>query len=99
MPAINFKNFEIPIPPMKEQIEIVAFIKEQEKKISELIAGIEKNIEALKEYRTRLISDVVTGQMDVRGIEIPEYTPEEDMDISDETEETDTTESEVSGDE
>lgn len=82
MPAINFKNFGIPIPPMTEQIEIVAFIKEQENKIGELIAGIGKNIDALKEYRTRLISDVVTGQMDVREIEIPEYTPEEDTDES-----------------
>ena len=99
MPAINFKNFGIPIPPMKEQIEIVAFIKEQEKKIGELIEGIEKNIEALKEYRTRLISDVVTGQMDVRGIEIPDYMPEEETDISDEAEDTDDMESEVSGDE
>lgn len=32
----------------------------------------------MREYRTRLISDVVTGQMDVRGIEIPDYTPETD---------------------
>ena len=38
-----------------------------------------KEIELLKEYRTRLISDVVTGQMDVRNVEVPEYTPEEDI--------------------
>ena len=36
-------------------------------------------MELLKEYRTRLISDVVTGQMDVRNVEVPEYTPEEDI--------------------
>lgn len=26
-----------------------------------------------------MISDVVTGQMDVRNVEVPEYTPEEDI--------------------
>ena len=80
MPAINFKNFEIPIPPIDEQREIVRYIEAQEKKINELITGIEKLIDLLKEYRTRLISDVVTGQIDVRSIEIPEYEPENDTD-------------------
>ena len=84
MPAINFKNFGIPIPPIDEQKEIVQYIDEQEKKINELIAGIEKQIASLREYRTRLISDVVTGQMDVRGIEIPDYMPEEDTEETDE---------------
>ncbi|MGC1954599.1 MAG: hypothetical protein WA970_18905 [Gammaproteobacteria bacterium] len=31
----------------------------------------------MREYRTRLISDVVTGQVDVRGIEVPEVAEEE----------------------
>ena len=42
---------------------------------------VEKQIEYLREYRTRLISDVVTGQIDVRDVVIPEYTPEEDTEI------------------
>lgn len=37
------------------------------------ISFFEKQIEHLQELRTRLISDVVTGQVDVRGIEVPEY--------------------------
>lgn len=76
MPAINFNNFGIPIPPLEEQREIVAYIKEQETKICGLIAAVEKQIDRLKEYRTRLISDVVTGQKDVRDIVIPDYEPE-----------------------
>ena len=80
MPAINFKNFGIPIPPIDEQREIVQYLGEQEKKHDELIEGIKKQIVLLKEYRTRLISDVVTGQIDVRGIAIPEYQPESDSD-------------------
>lgn len=87
MPAINFNNFGIPIPPIEEQHEIVRYIKEQEEKICVLIEGIEKQIELLKEYRTRLISDVVTGQKDVRGIVIPDYEPEADTDIPEDCEE------------
>ena len=33
----------------------------------------EQEIIALADLRTRLISDVVTGQIDVRGIEVPNY--------------------------
>ena len=93
MPAMNFKNFGIPIPPIQEQDDIVSFIKERDKAIGLMIAGKQKQIELLKEYRTRLISDVVTGQMDVRGIEIPDYTPVEDLDSENESEEEEVMES------
>jgi len=33
----------------------------------------EKQVQYLQELKTRLISDAVTGQIDVRGIEIPDY--------------------------
>lgn len=33
----------------------------------------EQEITALDDLRTHLISDVVTGQIDVRGIEVPDY--------------------------
>ena len=49
---------------------------------------LEKEIELLREYRTRLISDVVTGQVDVRGVEIPDYTHEEDNAVYDENNDT-----------
>jgi len=87
------------VPPIEEQKVIVDYIDNQTNQINLLKEKITKQIDLLKEYRTRLISDVVTGQMDVRGIEIPDYTPEDDTDISDETEETDDMESEASGDE
>lgn len=34
----------------------------------------------LREYRTRLISDVVTGKLDVRGVELPDLPAEELLD-------------------
>ena len=80
------KMKEIPfiVPTEEEQRLIVNYIKEQHAKLDILIAKLKKQIELLKEYRTRLISDVVTGQIDVRGIDIPDYTPEEDIADSDE---------------
>lgn len=81
MPAMNFKNYDIPVPPIEEQQEIVAYIEKETGKIDSLKTKVEKQIELLKEYRTRLISDVVTGQIDVRGVDIPEYTSEEDIEI------------------
>lgn len=81
MPAINFKNYDIPVPPIEEQREIVEYIEQETEKIDLLKREVEKQIEYLREYRTRLISDVVTGQIDVRDVVIPEYTPEEDAEI------------------
>lgn len=74
-------------PPYDEQVEIVREIESVEDKFIKIRAGIMKQIELLKEYRTRLISDVVTGQIDVRDVVIPEYTPEEDTEIDADTEE------------
>ena len=54
------------MPPLQEQREIVAKI-EAETRIAILTAhAAEREIRLLREYRTRLVSDVVTGQLDVR---------------------------------
>lgn len=74
MPAMNFKNYNIPVPPIEEQHEIVAYIEQETGKMDFLKKQLEKQIDLLREYRTRLISDVVTGQIDVRDVVIPEYT-------------------------
>ncbi len=84
MPADNFKNFMLPVPPVQEQHEIVNFIQNNNKKLDEVIDGLTREIELLKEYRTRLIADVVTGQMDVRGVAVPDYTPENDTEEEEE---------------
>lgn len=81
MPAINFKNYDIPVPPIEEQREIVTYIEKETEKMDLLKKEVEKQIELLREYRTRLISDVVTGQVDVRDVVIPEYILEEDVEI------------------
>ncbi|HMW31833.1 MAG TPA: restriction endonuclease subunit S [bacterium] len=64
----NFvENFMIASPSLDEQNHIVAFLKSETAKIDRTIATIEKEIELIQEYRTALISEAVTGKIDVRG--------------------------------
>ena len=69
----NFYSVYTVYPPHEEQCQIVCKIKEIEEKYRDLIAKINQEIDCLHEYRTRLISDVVTGQIDVRNIEVPDF--------------------------
>lgn len=61
----KFYPFHIPVPPLSEQQAIVTYITERTAKIDKMIANIQKEVEHLKEYKQRLISDVVTGQIKV----------------------------------
>lgn len=71
-------SYRIKVPSLDKQKEIAAYINTQMNNINDAVRHIEKEIALLEEYRTRLISDVVTGQMDVRGVAVPEYVPESD---------------------
>ncbi len=84
----NFAKVSLPEIPLEEQKRIADYISAEVKKIDDAIPVFKKEIELLREYRTRLISDVVTGQVDVRGVEIPDYTPEEDNAMDEETNDT-----------
>ena len=55
------------------------------KNIDLVIRNIQSQIEALNELKSRIIADTVTGKIDVRGIEIPEYEfVDEDTDADNE---------------
>lgn len=87
------KNTCVILPPEDEQEEIVAYLDSQCSKISILKQKILEEIDCLHELRTRLISDVVTGQIDVRGIEVPYFDMVEEIDSDEESlEDEDTTE-------
>ena len=58
----------VPIPPLKEQEEIIDFLKIKTAQIDSLIAEAERAIELLNERRTALISAAVTGKIDVRAL-------------------------------
>ena len=56
----------IPLPPFPEQSAIVENLDKATTDIEAAIDRARREIELLKEYRTRLIADVVTGKLDVR---------------------------------
>ena len=60
----------IPLPPIDEQRAIVTYIEEKCQKIDTLITELQAEIDYLKEYKQRLIADVVTGQVNVQCINI-----------------------------
>lgn len=61
----KFLPFPTICPPLSEQQAIVSYINERVAKIDTLAAKLQKEIESIKEYKQRLISDVVTGQIKV----------------------------------
>lgn len=69
----NFVKVGLFIIPMDEQREIAEYLNREIPKYDVAISNLEKQIDQITELRTRLISDVVTGQIDVRGIEVPEF--------------------------
>lgn len=91
----SLKRVIVPIPPKEEQERIVAYLKETVIKMQNAILYLTKEVETLEEYKTKLIADVVTGKIDVRDVEIPEYefvdedadTDSDSDDDSDDTEE------------
>lgn len=67
----------IPIQNIEEQDKIIKFIEIQIEKINFKIESINKQVNLVQEYRSRLIFDAVTGKIDVRNIDIPDITEEE----------------------
>lgn len=79
LPITAFYDYAIQVPPIDEQREIARQCDEVEKQINEMISAINKEITLVEELRTKLISDVVTGQVDVRDVKIPAYETKTDI--------------------
>ena len=60
-------NLTCVMPPRSEQIQIANFLDRKTQQIDELITTEQRKIELLKEYRQSLISEAVTGKIDVRN--------------------------------
>lgn len=67
----DLENYVLTYPCKEEQMLIVNYLDEQSIKIKEMIAVNKKAIEKLEEYRSAIITSTVTGQIDVREIDIP----------------------------
>jgi len=60
------KALRITVPPKEEQNAIVEYLDDRTVEIDKTISKAEKQIQLLQEYRTALISEAVTGKIDVR---------------------------------
>jgi len=80
------KGAFFPVPPLGEQRAIVAHINEKCAEVDRAVSRAEREIELMREYRARLISDVVTGKVDVRNIELAPVPEEELLAIEDDVE-------------
>ena len=63
----SIENLLLPIPTDSEQCQIANFLDHKTEQIGELISAAHRKIELLKEYRQSLISEAVTGKIDVRN--------------------------------
>ena len=63
----DVKRLRFPVPGETEQLQIVAHVEAETAPINDAITRTEDEIKLIREYRDRLIADVVTGQVDVRG--------------------------------
>lgn len=77
-------NTIITLPGEADQNKVIARINEIINQVKKAIAVLTDEISVLQEYRVRLVADTVTGKIDVRDIEIPEYEfVDEDTDNAD----------------
>jgi type I restriction enzyme S subunit len=67
----------MPFPSLEEQQKIVAQVEASTGFFNTAITRLEREIELLREYRTRLVADVVTGKLDVR--EAAKNLPDEEL--------------------
>ncbi len=100
-PHVNIstiRNFFLAMPARQEQEAIVEHLCSEVRPIEGAISRLEREIELLREYRTRLVADVVTGKLDVReaAARLPEEAaPDTTEDSTDSSDEADLADEEV----
>ena len=85
-------QFQVLLPNVDEQQRILTALKEDTGPANTAISRLEREIDLLRKYRTRLVADVVTGKLDVReaASQLPdEITPDTSEEADDVIEETD----------
>ena len=73
MPRADWRsigNMVQPLPPLNEQVQIADHLDSITSTIHATIKQTLRQIDLMNEYRTRLIADVVTGQLDVRNVAV-----------------------------
>ncbi len=62
----ELKYLSLALPPLPEQAAIARYLEYADRRLQSYIQSSQQQIESIKEFRTRLIADVVTGKLDVR---------------------------------
>ena len=77
----NFCRVDLPLIPLEEQRAIATAITNAASGISSNIERVTRQLDLIREYRNRLIADVVTGKLDVREVAtgIPDEISQEEM--------------------
>lgn len=78
----DLKSFKIPLPSLSQQEQVLADVRRLSIELRNALTRVQREISLLEEFRTRLVADVVTGQVDVRAIaaSLPD-TPEQHTDL------------------
>jgi type I restriction enzyme S subunit len=63
----RYGRIQVALPQLIEQQHILNHLSKSSKELDRVVATTNREINLLREYRTRLIADVVTGQVDVRA--------------------------------
>jgi type I restriction enzyme S subunit len=66
----DFYNVRSIVPPDHEQAEIISFVEKNTERLNDAAQAAHNEVNLLREYRSRLISDVVTGKLDVRRVDL-----------------------------
>ena len=82
----RYGRLHICLPPVSEQRTILHALKADTSELERAIAAGQREITLLQEYRTRLVADVVTGQLDIRGVRLPALEEEDVAEEIDEVE-------------
>lgn len=88
------EQLKLAYPDVTEQEKIACYLDDKCDMLDKAIQLAESKIKALQELKSTIISDVVTGKIDVRNVTIPEYEHVDDIydDDNEDSEETDETE-------
>jgi type I restriction enzyme S subunit len=68
----DLKHFRIALPPLGEQIQLANMVRKEIQELEGAITRINREIDLIREYHTRLIFDIATGKLDIRSAELPE---------------------------
>ncbi|HAT9405292.1 TPA: restriction endonuclease subunit S [Legionella pneumophila subsp. pneumophila] len=70
VPSLNteaFNNFRVPLPTIEQQISLIAEFRSIRNPILAALSKNKSSIEKLREFRTSLITEAVTGQLDINS--------------------------------